>query len=187
MVERRAHKSLHEAAARSRYPLATRGKCCCWAYACRAPTLVSPGTCAHVCLPTLQTLGTPTCHFFNSFFFNKLYKDSGNYNYNEVRRWTLPKRLKTAGQPFDSILDCDRIIIPANQRNTHWVCAMIDLRQQRFVLYDSMAGEDHACLDNLARYLVDEYKNKRDEDVSITAWLLLPQLHVMCAPPSEVC
>jgi hypothetical protein len=29
-----------------------------------------------------------------------------------------------------------------------------------------LQGNDHACLEHLARYLVDEYKNKRQEDVS---------------------
>lgn len=82
--------------------------------------------------------GSPTCHFFNSFFLNKLYKDSGKYNYNDVRRWTLPVRLKNAGQPFTSILDCDRIIIPGNQGNMHWVCAVIDIKNHKFIMYDSL-------------------------------------------------
>ena len=82
--------------------------------------------------------GSPTCHFFNSFFLNKLYKDSGKYNYNDVRRWTLPVRLKNAGQPFTSILDCDRIIVPANQGNMHWVCAIVDIKNQKFIMYDSL-------------------------------------------------
>ena len=82
--------------------------------------------------------GSPTCHFFNSFFLNKLYKDSGKYNYAEVQRWTRPIRLKNAGQPFASILECDRIIIPANQGNMHWVCAVIDIKNQKFIMYDSL-------------------------------------------------
>ncbi len=82
--------------------------------------------------------GSTTCHFFNSFFLNKLYKDSGKYNYNDVRRWTLPVRLKNAGQPFTSILDCDKIIMPANQGNMHWVCAVIDIKNQKFIMYDSL-------------------------------------------------
>ncbi len=86
--------------------------------------------------------GAPTCHFFNSFFFNKMYKDAKKYNYNEVRRWTLPMRLKNAGQASASILDCDRIIIPANQGNMHWVCAMADLKNKKFVLYDSLGVSD---------------------------------------------
>ena len=44
-----------------------------------------------------QGLG-PKCHFFSSFFLNKLYKDAHEYNYNNVRRWTLEKRLKGQNQ-----------------------------------------------------------------------------------------
>ena len=80
----------------------------------------------------------PTCHFFSSFFLNALYKDKRIYNYDSVKRWTLPIRLKRAGQVSTSILDCDRIIMPSNQRNTHWVCAMVDLKNKKFVSYDSL-------------------------------------------------
>ena len=74
--------------------------------------------------PNPQTLPTlnpdhaqgegPRCHFFSSFFANKLYKDGG-YSYADVRRWTLPKRLALAGQACESILDCDLIILPVHQ------------------------------------------------------------------------
>lgn len=78
------------------------------------------------------------CHFFNSFFLSKLYKDAGTYDYNSVRRWTAPGRLKAAGQSRTSILDCDRIIVPVNQSNMHWVCAVIDLENERLEYYDSL-------------------------------------------------
>jgi hypothetical protein len=107
----------------------------------------------------------PKCHFFNSFFTSKLYLESGKYDYSAVRRWTMPKRLKTTGQRSDSILDCDRIIIPVNKGGMHWVCAVIDLKGSKFVLYDSLGGTDHVLLANLAKYVCDEYKNKRDAEV----------------------
>ena len=44
-----------------------------------------------------QGLG-PKCHFFSSFFLNKLFKDAHDYCYNNVRRWTLEKRLKGQNQ-----------------------------------------------------------------------------------------
>lgn len=104
----------------------------------------------------------PRCHFFSTFFANKLYKDAGAYNYDLVRRWTLPKRLKASGQASDSILDCDRIVLPVHQ-GMHWVCAVIDLQHRKFVYYDSLKGEDHRCLQHLAEYVRDEFKNKRGE------------------------
>jgi hypothetical protein len=106
----------------------------------------------------------PKCHFFNSFFLSKLYKDAGMYEYNNVRRWTVPGRLKAVGQSRSSILDCDKIIVPVNQCNVHWVVAVINLEEKRFEYYDSLNGEDSECLNYLAQYLVDEFKNKRSED-----------------------
>ena len=84
--------------------------------------------------------GTPLCHFFNSFFMNKLYKDDKNYTYNyaNVQRWTKPNRLKSGGQASATILDCNQIIVPVNQGNMHWVCAVADLKKKQFVLYDSL-------------------------------------------------
>jgi hypothetical protein len=106
----------------------------------------------------------PKCHFFNSFFLSKLYKDAGQYDYDAVRRWTMPGRLKAIGQSRSSILDCDRIIVPVNQSNMHWTVAVIDIKNKRLEYFDSLLGQDDECLEHLAQYLVDEFKNKRGED-----------------------
>lgn len=116
----------------------------------------------------------PKCHFFNSYFVSKLYSDSGSYNYDGVRRWTTPKRLKASGQASSSILDCDRVIIPVNRHNTHWMCAVIDIRNQELVQYDSLGGEYEELLVNLARYLTDEFLNKRNEKVITEMCEMMP-------------
>eukprot|EP00887_Chlorella_sp_A99_P004848 scaffold4.g4848.t1 len=107
--------------------------------------------------------GGPRCHFFSSFFCNALYKDAKVYDYSRVRRWTLPKRLAAAGQASESVLDCDLIVLPVNQGNSHWTCAVVDLAQRRLVYYDSLLGEDHACLAHLARWLADEFQSKHGQ------------------------
>lgn len=106
----------------------------------------------------------PKCHFFNSFFLTKLYKDTGKYDYESVRRWTAPGRLKAIGQSRTSILDCDKILVPVNQGNVHWVTAVIDIKNKKFEYFDSLRGEDSTCLNHLSQYLMDEYKNKRNEE-----------------------
>lgn len=40
----------------------------------------------------------PYCHFFNSFFLNKLYMDERSYSYDAVQRWTLPEKLMQNNQ-----------------------------------------------------------------------------------------
>ena len=104
------------------------------------------------------------CHFFNTFFLTKLYKGADGYDYNAVRRWTMPARLKATGQSRSSILDVDKIIVPVNQSNTHWTVAVVDLRNERLEYFDSLGGEDDECLAHLAQYVVDEFQNKRAED-----------------------
>ena len=133
----------------------------------------------------------------------------------QVRRWTMPKRLASAGQASSSILDCDRIIVPVRvhacswgmglgrgkgcvcwgsallpvthcgmgsataagplprqpleptappastkppacplaphapppqvHQGCHWVCAVIDLANRKFVYYDSLKARPTAC------------------------------------------
>ena len=87
----------------------------------------------------------PKCHFFSTFFMSKLYRNSGKYDYNAVRRWTAPNKLKNAGQLSKTILECDKIIIPVNQGNLHWVCAVIDIKNQKFLLYDSLQVSRVVC------------------------------------------
>ena len=36
----------------------------------------------------------PKCHFFNSFFADKLYRKTKRYSYEAVKQWTLEKKLK---------------------------------------------------------------------------------------------
>lgn len=55
----------------------------------------------------------------------------------QVRRWTIPQRLKMAGQASPSVLDCDLILVPVHQ-GMHWVCAIIDIAKRRFVYCDSL-------------------------------------------------
>ncbi|KAK2079524.1 hypothetical protein QBZ16_001918 [Prototheca wickerhamii] len=123
----------------------------------------------------------PRTHFFPTFFCNKLYKDGG-YDYLAVRRWTLPKRLKAAGQPSQSVLDCDRIVVPVHQ-GIHWTCAVVDLGKKELRYYDALLvgwGRDEACLEALARWLRDEYRDKRKEErEDVLTW---PRLYPQAIP-----
>lgn len=44
---------------------------------------------------------------------------------------------KSCLQASPNLLEVDRIIIPMNIMNTHWVLIMIDIKNKRFVYYDS--------------------------------------------------
>ncbi len=114
--------------------------------------------------------GGPECHLFSSFFATRLYKDGDGYEYERVRRWTAPKKLARGGQPSGCLLDLDRIIVPVHQ-GLHWVTAVIDLENRRFQFLDSLGARDEACLAALARWLRDEFMDKRKEArEDVLAW-----------------
>jgi len=105
----------------------------------------------------------PKAHFFSTFFINKLYKQTGRYDYSNVRRWTLPKKLK-----YD-VLRCEKIYVPVHQE-VHWVLAVIDVREKTISYYDSLLGESSVAVKNLKRWIVDEAKNKLGEDWDPDEW-----------------
>jgi len=107
--------------------------------------------------------GHPRCHFFNTFFLNKLFQDAGIYEYNKVRRWTTEK--KVGYLP----IKCEKVIIPVHQ-GVHWVLAVVDLKRKVVSYYDSLLGRDRDVVRNLIKWVVDEAENKLNEKWDITEW-----------------
>lgn len=103
------------------------------------------------------------CHFFNTFFYNKLYKDKRSYDYKSVRRWTTQKKIGY------SLADCDKIMVPIHQ-DIHWCLAVINLRDQKFEYLDSLKGRDENVLKVLAKYLVDEARDKNNRALDVSKW-----------------
>lgn len=103
------------------------------------------------------------CHFFNTFFYNKLFKDKRSYDYKSVRRWTTQKKIGY------SLADCDKILVPIHQ-DIHWCLAVINLRDQKFEYLDSLKGRDENVLKVLAKYLVDEAKDKNNRILDVSKW-----------------
>ncbi|XP_010524538.1 PREDICTED: ubiquitin-like-specific protease ESD4 isoform X2 [Tarenaya hassleriana] len=114
------------------------------------------------------------CHFFSTFFYKKLVSNAG-YNYKAVRRWTTQRKLGYC------LIDCDKIFVPIH-RGVHWTLAIINNRDRKFQYLDSLNGIDPIILNALAKYLVDEAKDKRGKDVDVSSWEMefvedLPQQH----------
>lgn len=103
------------------------------------------------------------CHFFNSFFYNKLFKDAQSYDYQAVRRWTTQKKLGY------NLLECDKILVPVHQ-SVHWCLGVIDLRRQKLLYLDSLQGRDPNVLNSLARYIVDEARERGGQDLDVSKW-----------------
>ncbi|XP_071937784.1 ubiquitin-like-specific protease ESD4 [Coffea arabica] len=103
------------------------------------------------------------CHFFNTFFFKKLVSGKGGYNYQSVRRWTSQKKLGYC------IFDCDKIFVPIH-KEVHWCLAVINKKDEKFQYLDSLGGVDSQVIKVLARYIVDEVKDKCGKGIDVSSW-----------------
>jgi len=100
-------------------------------------------------------------HYFNSFFMSKLL-EGGVYCYGNVKRWS---------RKFD-IFSMDRVFIPINLNNTHWVLAVVDITQKEIHYYDSMSGGGTKYLDAILKWLADEAKEKKKMMLNTSEWSL---------------
>ncbi|PWZ33444.1 Ubiquitin-like-specific protease ESD4 [Zea mays] len=101
------------------------------------------------------------CHFFNTFFYKKLI--SSGYDYKAVRRWTTKRKLGY------SLIDCDKIFVPIH-KEVHWCLAVINIRDKKFQYLDSLGGMDMKVLNVLAKYIVDEVKDKSGQQMDVLLW-----------------
>ncbi|XP_057772217.1 ubiquitin-like-specific protease ESD4 isoform X2 [Salvia miltiorrhiza] len=103
------------------------------------------------------------CHFFNTFFYKKLISSRAGYNFQSVRRWTTQKKLGY------SLLECDKIFVPIH-KEIHWCLAVINKKDEKFQYLDSLGGRDNQVLNALAKYFVDEVKDKCGKDINLNSW-----------------
>ncbi|XP_044976016.1 ubiquitin-like-specific protease ESD4 isoform X2 [Hordeum vulgare subsp. vulgare] len=101
------------------------------------------------------------CHFFNTFFYKKLI--NGGYDYKAVWRWTMKRKLGY------NLIDCDKIFVPIH-KEVHWCLAVINIRDKKFQYLDSLGSMDMNALKILARYLVDEVKDKIGKHIDVLSW-----------------
>lgn len=103
------------------------------------------------------------CHFFNTFFYKKIISGKGGYDYKAVRRWTSQRKLGYG------LIECDKIFIPIH-KEIHWCLAVINKKDEKFQYLDSLGGKDTQVLRVLARYFVDEVKDKSGKDIDVSSW-----------------
>eukprot|EP01127_Copromyxa_protea_P021974 TRINITY_DN7698_c0_g1_i1.p1 TRINITY_DN7698_c0_g1~~TRINITY_DN7698_c0_g1_i1.p1 ORF type:complete len:596 (-),score=98.04 TRINITY_DN7698_c0_g1_i1:72-1859(-) len=102
----------------------------------------------------------PKIHVFNTFFYQNLSNRGNGYAYNRVARWTKDK----------DIFALDKIFIPVHVHGNHWCLAVLNIRDKRIEYYDSMGNSNPKCIENLKKYLLDEHKSKKGEDLDIDTY-----------------
>ncbi|XP_024961011.1 ubiquitin-like-specific protease ESD4 isoform X2 [Cynara cardunculus var. scolymus] len=85
------------------------------------------------------------------------------YDYKSVRRWTTQKKLGY------SLFECDKIFVPVH-KEIHWCLAVINKKEAKFQYLDSLGGIDEQVMRVLAKYIVDEVKDKNGKDIDVTSW-----------------
>jgi len=105
--------------------------------------------------------GIPRAFMFNTFFFSRLSERAGCYDYDGVRTWAVKNGL--------DVSSVDRILIPVNVENLHWVLVVVDVKGRRFLFFDSLNGTAAAVLRMVRRWLTDEVANHLGVDTA-RAW-----------------
>lgn len=103
---------------------------------------------------------TPS-HYFNSFFVSKLLENS-QYTYSNVKRWS---------KKFDAF-KMDKIFMPVNLNNTHWVMAVVFVQKKEIHYYDSMSGNGLRYMKHILQWLVDEANDKKKIKLDTSDWIL---------------
>ena len=126
-----------------------------------APTLWLWDECVNVYMHLLQKRDAVVCvaagrrksHFFNSFFFEKLFEPNGrdSYNYDQVRQWS--NKINIADH---DVFNLDKLFVPIHFGNNHWTLIVAFVQERRIQYYDSMGGAGVGYLEGLKQYFKDE-------------------------------
>ncbi|XP_056007512.1 sentrin-specific protease 1-like isoform X3 [Ostrea edulis] len=102
-----------------------------------------------------ETEGKPKVYAFNTFFYPKVMSQG----HSSVKRWT--RRV--------DIFSKDYILIPVHL-GMHWCLAVIDFKKKMIRYFDSMGGNNMACLNALKEYLCAESLDKKKQKFDLTDW-----------------
>ncbi|XP_043710906.1 ubiquitin-like-specific protease ESD4 isoform X2 [Telopea speciosissima] len=101
----------------------------------------------------------------NAWLNDELISGINGYDFKAVRRWTTMRKIGY------SLIECDKIFVPIHKK-AHWVLAIINKKDEKFQYLDSYKGMDPQALEVLARYFVDEVKDKSGMDINVSSWKL---------------
>ena len=112
-------------------------------------------------------------YFGKSFFITKILNEyhpdkDGQYEYKNVASWSK-------NVPGEDIFNLDKIILPINIGNMHWIVAVIFMRKKRIEIFDSFGSDGIRYLHTLFRHIQDEHQDKKQTALpDINGWKLIP-------------
>ena len=105
--------------------------------------------------------------YLSSFFFEKLLH-GGSFSYGNVWRWSR-------NFPNSDVFSLDKLFIPYNISNSHWVFVVIFLSEKKTCYYDSMHLDGTIFTKSSLKFLEMEWKRKRriGDDFDPKDWSLV--------------
>ena len=92
---------------------------------------------------------------FSTFFFPKMLEGGHSC----VKRWTNKV----------DIFRYSLLLVPVHL-GIHWCLATIDINKKTITYYDSMGGNNQACLQALTQYLREEHQTRKGASMDLSNW-----------------
>ena len=107
----------------------------------------------------------PVSFFFRTNFYQKLTETT--YQYSEVQNYTQTIHKKLYGVKRS----IDRLIFPINIHKNHWVLAVIDLKNEKIIVYNSLKSTgDDDIVPILQKWLEADYLDKTKTELNTDGW-----------------
>lgn len=101
-----------------------------------------------------------TVYAFNTFFYLALTEKG----YSHISRWT--KKV--------DIFSKDKLFIPIHlEEDNHWCLIYVNFNDRSIKYYDSLGGRNFMCLKIILKYLILEFKDKKEDEFNANGWLLM--------------
>jgi sentrin-specific protease 1 len=77
--------------------------------------------------------------------------EKGRFSHARVKKWT---------NKID-VFNIDKVFLPCNLNDSHWVVAVLDNNKKRIEILDSLGGENVSLKQNLLRWLQEEHMARK--------------------------
>jgi sentrin-specific protease 1 len=91
--------------------------------------------------------------------------EKGNYNYANVKRWVNKVEF----------FELDKIFIPINISNTHWVLVVIQVQLKRISFYDSGGGCGLRFMKNIRKW-IEDVAVQFCKEINISEWKMVNEI-----------
>jgi hypothetical protein len=102
----------------------------------------------------------------STYFYSKLMGEDEIYSYDSLTRWTKDV----------DIFKLDKILIPINENQSHWIVVKVSMLQKSIELYDPMGQRQnpHVYLNNVFLFIKDEHLKRKGEVLpDASSWRLI--------------